>query len=391
MPAPVYVLDERLKKWATPTQAEYLDAVNKHGSFTAAAAALGRNKATLMDSFKALKKKAAIHGYDPKHQLVHPVPEPFVLGAYTQQIGKDGKQEKIWLKAKLSNEQIVEAIRAAASALSEQVPKADPTPAPQACEEDLCNVYTLTDCHVGMRAWAKETGDDWDLDIAERMLLAAFRSMVLRSPKASTGVVAQLGDWLHFDSLSAVTPTSGHLLDADSRYSKVVQASVRILRTVIDCALLHHEQVIVLMAEGNHDMASSVWLRHMFALLYEREPRVKVIDSELPYYIHTHGETLLAWHHGHLKKPEQLPLVFAAQFPREWGNTSRRYCHTGHMHHVAEKEHNGMTVIQHPTIAARDAWAARGGYLSQRQITAITYHSKYGQASRTTVVPEMFM
>jgi hypothetical protein len=49
-----------------------------------------------------------------------------------------------------------------------------------------------------------------------------------------------------------------------------------------------------------------------------------------------------------------------------------------------------MTVIQHPTLAARDAYAARGGWLSERSATAITYHDKFGQVARNTVVPEMF-
>jgi DNA repair exonuclease SbcCD nuclease subunit len=161
------------------------------------------------------------------------------------------------------------------------------------------------------------------------------------------------------------------------------------LRHVIDRALENHAKVIVLMAEGNHDMASSVWLRHLFGLLYENEPRVDVMDSELPYYVHTHGETMLAFHHGHLKKNDQLPLLFAAQYPKEWGNTTKRYCHTGHRHHVEEKEHSGMMVIQHATIAARDAYAARGGWIAERKIKAITYHKEYGETSTVTCTPEM--
>jgi hypothetical protein len=86
-----------------------------------------------------------------------------------------------------------------------------------------------------------------------------------------------------------------------------------------------HEKVVVLMAEGNHDMASSVWLRVMFRALYENEPRVEVIDSELPYYCHQHGKTMLAFHHGHLKKNDQLPLLFASQYPEVWGATTKRY------------------------------------------------------------------
>ena len=240
-----------------------------------------------------------------------------------------------------------------------------------------------------MLAWHKEGGADWDLEIAERTLTGAFDRLVESSPPARTCVVAQLGDFLHSDGLLPVTPTSNHILDQDGRFSKVVQAAVRVLRRVIRTALDHHETVHVLMAEGNHDMASSVWLRVMFKALYENEPRVQMIDGELPFYAMQHGQTMLAWHHGHLKKNDALPLLFAAQYPRMWGDTTKRYCHTGHRHHVEEKEHSGMTVLQHSTLAARDAYAARGGWHSERQATSITYHSRWGQVARHTVTPEM--
>jgi hypothetical protein len=127
----------------------------------------------------------------------------------------------------------------------------------------------------------------------------------------------------------------------------------------------------------------------MFQALYENEPRIKVIDSELPYYVYQHGQTMLAWHHGHLSKNNALPILFASQFPKMWGETKKRYAHCGHRHHVEEKEHSGMTVIQHSTLAARDAYASRGGWMSERHVTSITYSDKYGQVARNTVTPEM--
>jgi hypothetical protein len=213
--------------------------------------------------------------------------------------------------------------------------------------------------------------------------------MVMSSPQASVGVVAQLGDWLHSDGILPVTPTSHNILDQDGRFSKIVQSSVRILRHLVDFALARHEKVIVLMAEGNHDISSSIWLRIMFNALYENEPRVEVIDSEMPYYVYQHGKTMLSFHHGHLKKNDYLPLFFAAQFSKVWGETEKRYCHTGHRHHVEEKEHSGMTVVQHPTLAARDAYASRGGWVAERQVSAITYHKAYGQVAKITITPDM--
>jgi hypothetical protein len=384
-------VDDALIEFATVRDLDYIEAVRAHGSFGKAATALGLHKSTLTHAMKALRVRAAKRGYSPKHHMTETVPDGFLVKG-TSTLFKDGKPVVQWVKSAIDSERQAELMRAAVGAMSEEIPRAKPQPAPKHCAEHLCNVYTLTDSHVGMLAWHKEGGADWDLSIAEKTLVGCFEQMVMSCPKAHTAVVAQLGDYLHYDSaLAAVTPTSGHSLDADGRMPKMVKVAIRILRHVISFALERHARVIVLLAEGNHDISSSVWLRAMFQALYENEPRVEVIDSELPYYAYQHGKTMLAWHHGHLSKNDQLPILFASQFPQMRGATEKRYAHTGHRHHKEVKEHSGITVQQHTTIAARDSYAARGGWTSERGVEAITYHSKFGQAGTVVVTPEMLM
>jgi hypothetical protein len=132
-----------------------------------------------------------------------------------------------------------------------------------------------------------------------------------------------------------------------------------------------------------------MWLRMMFAAIYENEPRLSVNGSELPYYVVHFGKVMLGIHHGHMVKNDQLPLIFASSYPETWGASTKRYAHTGHRHHRETKEHAGMIVEQHPTLAARDAYAARGGWIAERAANAITYHSEFGEVGRTTVTPEM--
>jgi hypothetical protein len=36
-----------------------------------------------------------------------------------------------------------------------------------------------------------------------------------------------------------------------------------------------------------------------------------------------------------------------------------------------------------------DAWAARGGWISERQVTSITYSARFGEVARNTVTPQM--
>jgi hypothetical protein len=189
--------------------------------------------------------------------------------------------------------------------------------------------------------------------------------------------------------MDAVTPTSKHLLDADTRFQKLVRVAIRAIRRVIGLLLDKHQRVHVLMAEGNHDMASSIWLREWLRAIYENEPRVHVDVSPDPYYCVEHGKTALFFHHGHKKRPAQIDTVFAAKFREVFGRTEHAYAHMGHLHHIDVKETNLMLVEQHRTLAAPDAHASRGGWLSGRDAQVITYSRRFGEVGRVRVSAKM--
>ena len=382
-------IDEALFAYATPRQREVLEAVNLHGSAIAASLALGMNKGAASDAYNAVVKKAARSGYSPKHDFTRPVPEGYVAKGVSTYYNSEGKPSGQWVKASLSHEALVDAMREAVEGFKDEIPPVVSINAPAASEEHLCNLYTFTDYHLGMLAWHKEGGSDWNISLAEKTIIAALARMIDQSPKAHTAVVNIQGDFLHTDGKTPVTPASKHVLDADSRFPKIRRSAIRIIRSLVTMSLHRHQEVHLIIAEGNHDEESAGWLADLFSVHYEEEPRVTVNDSVLPFYVLEWGNTMLGIHHGHKVKNESLPLLFAAQFPQAWGNTTRREIHCGHRHHRDEKEYNGVTVVQHPTLAARDAYAARGGWIADRAAWAITYHKKYGPVGRVMVTTEM--
>jgi hypothetical protein len=382
--------DPQVIAQATVRDLDFIDALRTCGGSAATAAKrLKIGRSAICNAMQRLRKRLEAHSYAPEHGLTHSTsPMRIAKGVSTLYDG-DGQIRLQWVKDQLDTEQWEQIKRAAVEALAIELPKYKPVPWRGVSTPDLMTQYTLTDSHVGMLAWGRETGEPWDLKIAEDVLVGCFEQMIIAAPPAKYGFLCQLGDFLHQDGFAAVTPASGHNLDSDGRFEKIVEVALRILRRVITMMLHKHESVAVLLAEGNHDPVSSSWLRVLFKALFENEPRVRVIQSPLPYYCIQFGETMVGAHHGHLKANAGLPLLFAAQFPKEWGATTKRYIHTGHWHHVDEKEHNGVTVIQHPTLAARDAYAARMGYVALRQVTAITYHQSFGKVRTDTIVPEM--
>ena len=379
---------------ATDRQRDVIDAVIKFGSNRKAASELGITHQAVDNTINAVKKRAAKKGWSPDHDMTKPVPDGFGIKGHSTLYDKDGNVKIQWVKTQVDQERQLELMQEVIATLMEDVPRLDPIPSlgsmsPGCYHTNLLNQYTITDYHMGMLAWHKETGDDWDINIAKKVLHGCFQQMIASAPLAETCIINQLGDFLHSDGIAPVTPTSGHILDQDGRFSKIVKATILTLREIIDMALVKHEMVHVLMAEGNHDPASSIWLRQVFSLLYENEPRVTVDTSVSPYYAHQFGNTALFYHHGHLSKNASLPLLFATDFAKMWGDTTKRYIHTGHRHHVEVKEHPGATVHQHPTLAAKDAYAARGGWRAERRANCITYHKEFGEVGSNTVSPEM--
>jgi hypothetical protein len=354
--------------------AEALAAVDEYGNISAAALALGINRATFQSRVNEGRRRQS---------------GMIVTGRSTLTNLQTGEPVMEWVKESLDRQREEEARQAAFKAMAAELPRAAPVPAPNSYSGELCNLYTYSDFHLGMLAWGKEGGADWDLKIAEQTLIDSFTMMVAQSPNAHTAVLNIQGDMLHTDGLLPLTPGHKHVLDADGRFSKIVASAIRAIRELVRLALAKHSSVHLIIAEGNHDEASSVWLRQMFTALYDEEPRITVNASELPFYAFQWGDTMLGVHHGHKVKNEHLPLLFAAQFPQMWGETTKREIHCGHRHHRDEKEYNGATVIQHPTIAARDAYAARGGWIADRSVQSICYHKRFGQVGRVSICPEM--
>lgn len=374
----------------TDSQREKLQAIVDHGSANAASKKLGVTRQTVDTARNIVRKKAARRGWSPEHDMTKTTPDTHVVKGVSTLYDEDGKPKLQWVKTGLDHEKLEELQLAAVEALKEELP---PLPViklkHKQHNKNQLNLYTLTDIHIGMLAWHEEGGDDWDLDIAEKTILDSFSHLLASSPPAEIGFFNQLGDGLHSDGLLPVTPTSKHILDQDGRFHKIVRTAISIFRKVIEMMLTKYKKVVVLMAQGNHDLASSVWLQELFAEVYDKNKRVEFIKSPSPFYAYRHGSTMLGFHHGHKAKPEKLNEIFVSEFRKMYGATDYLYIHLGHNHHQKVLETNVGKVEQHPTLAARDAYSSHLGYDSERLMQVITYDKEHGDVGRSVFKPAM--
>lgn len=376
-----------LFEFCTTRQAEVLDTYLRHdNSSTRASAELGITERSVRQQIAAVKKKAAAAGWTEHfdaRRFVDAGQE--VSGKST--LTKDDDGNVVWIKTTRERRDIN-----LANQLSESIDTIKPwkiIKPPKKTDKELLSVYTITDYHIGAYSWGEETGNDWDLTIAEKVLNNALSDMISSAPPSGKAVFCQLGDFLHWDGLVAITPNAKNILDADGRYEKLTTLAVNCCVSAINALLKKHNDVHVIMAEGNHDIAGSVWLRMMMQKLFADNPRVTVETSPFPFYKYVFGDVFIGWHHGHLVRIKDLAGKFYSEFGKEMGAASHRRLHTGHTHQTEVVESAGVITERHPTLSGRDAYGARGFHKTLRAAQVITYDKKAGEVSRNVVYPRM--
>lgn len=404
----------------TPDQLQQaVDAVAQCGTVTGASRLLNLNRATLEGRLREAKRRGFVAGVAPPlvmkgqsvlrdkegnevarwdktklagrddSEVAH-IPEPrriSKISTYYDQLGNVAAQ---WVSERPEDIAREKAWEAFAEELAKALPRTKPTKGPAKVNADLLACYPVGDHHVGMMAWAEETGDaNYDLKAAEEILAAASVRLIETCPPCDQAVLAYLGDFLHTDGYAAMTPTHGHLLDADGRYPKMIEVAVRMIRSMVTAALTRHARVHIIFATGNHDIATAAFMRIMLAALYEREPRVTVDRAPTRFHYFEWGRLLLGVHHGDKVKADKLPGVMAADQREAWGRTLHRIWLTGHVHHDSRREFPGCHVESFGVLAPLDAYAAAGGYRSQRSMKALVFHREHGEQERHTVTPAM--
>lgn len=259
------------------------------------------------------------------------------------------------------------------------------SPAPEGTEDDLATIYPVADTHFGLYAWARETGQDYDLQIAERTNRAAIDDLVRSTQPSSVAVVLGLGDLTHADNSSNKTARSGNALDVDTRYAKVMQTALLFMIYAVDSALQKHGRVIVRNLPGNHDDHTALAITLALWSWYRGNPRVTVDDDPGRFWWWRFGKAFLGATHGDTVKMDKLPLVMAESRAEDWGVSKYRHIFTGHIHHKSAVEMGGVIVESFQSPAARDAWHEAAGYRSGRSLSALVFHKERGEIARHKV------
>lgn len=378
---------EGTRQFATPAQVAAIDSLVKHGSIQAAAEALGITASRLRGALTEARRRGARRGFAPSHDLTHTVPDGQHVKGVSTYYGADGNVRGQWVKSHKDEDHKVQLLLDAMQSISEPFQgKSELVIEPRDTMSEIMSVYPMGDPHFGMYAWEAETGADFDLNIAETNLVAAVDHLVALAPPSDVGMIINLGDFFHTDTMKNQTARSANVLDVDTRWQKMLEVGIRTIRRNIDQALTKHKKVVVINAVGNHDEHTSIMLSVALSLYYENNERVHVDTTPNPFKYHEHGQCLIGVMHGDTTKPAQLPGIMATDRKEAWGRTSHRYWYCGHIHHDTVKEYPGpCTVETFRTLATKDAWHNKFGYRSGRDMKLDVLHAKHGRINRHIV------
>jgi hypothetical protein len=315
---------------------------------------------------------------------VFEVPEGHAVKGVSALVDADGRTVQRWIKTREEtvSEGLVEALKSVFDAYQG---RAEASAAPDNTDSDLLSVYPIADQHLGLMSWARETGENFGLGIGSDRLRACMARVVAQSPPSRQAIILNLGDYFHADDSRNVTPRSGHSLDVDGRYFKVLSTGVQLMMDCIDLALQKHESVLVRNLPGNHDPHASVALTIALGAFYAREPRVTIDMDPSEFFYHRFGSTLIGAHHGHKAKAEDLVMSMATRRREDWGATRFHVHYSGHIHHFTGKEVAGVRCESFQTLAAKDAHSHSNSYDSGQSIQSITHHRTDGEAGRHRV------
>ncbi len=347
-----------------------------------AAESLGINPRSLYRRLNLAAKRGMVDRKD----WVQAVPPGFALRKVSTYVDKEGEVRGQWFGAVCEEDAKLATFM---EALEEMLGAHTPTAEPFLCpvldlNEDLLTVYNIGDHHLGMYAWAKETGADYDANIAWKLLEETMTDLVAHSPGSMSAIVLNLGDFFHTDNDLSRTGEHGNPLDTDTRYARVLRMGIDLTILTIQLALQKHVHVTYRALPGNHDPYASIALGLAVSKFFELEERVTVDLDPSYFFIYQFGKVMIAASHGDKTKPEKFIGLMAAKWPEIWGATLFRYAYLGHVHHKGSGgEGLGAVWETFQTLAPKDSWHSQMGFMSHRSMTAITHHKEQGERFRT--------
>lgn len=227
----------------------------------------------------------------------------------------------------------------------------------------------IADLHLGKLCWHRETGENFDIQIAQNRFNDILVKVIERVKVFDYNrILFPIGnDFFNSDTMWNST-TAGTPQDEDVRWQRSYKIGRELLINAIDFLKLY-APVDVVVVQGNHDFQKMFYLGDALELWYSKCKDVTVNNKPNVRKYYQYGNVLIGYTHGGQEKLADLPLIMAQENPDLWSKTKYREMHIAHLHfqknirYISLEEHKGVVVRQFRSPTGTDAWHSKKGFV----------------------------
>lgn len=259
---------------------------------------------------------------------------------------------------------------------------------PNVKEGEHLLVVNPADIHIGKLAIAKETGEEYNMELAKSRVLEGVRGIINRaSGYRIEKVLFCIGnDVLHVDNVFNTT-TKGTQQDQDGKWWQSFELALEVYVAAVDM-LLQVAPVDCVHSMSNHDYQSGYHLAHCLKSWYRNNENVTVDAGPSYRKYYRYHNNMIGLEHGDGAKANDLPLLMAQEAPKMWANCEYRTMFLHHVHHKIKtkfqsaKDYIGVTVEYMRSPSGSDSWHARKGYKgAPKAVEGFLFHKDNGRVA----------
>ena len=249
-------------------------------------------------------------------------------------------------------------------------------------DSQVAGVLSIQDLHFG-----KEGNDNIEEEFKKTitdLVLKAYHSHNIEKIYYVIG-----GDLLNMDTFSGTT-TSGTPVDNGLKAEEAYTKAFSILHWSVLFISQFCKNLEVVYLPGNHDRLSSFHLAHGLKIACSNQPNIEFNVEYSERKVCVYYNNFFAFEHGDVSS-KNTPLLYATEFPMEWGSTKFRTCFTGHWHRkksvefISENEIHGFTIKNLPSLSATDYWHYHNKFTGSKRAAVLELHSQHnGKVSEFT-------
>jgi hypothetical protein len=262
-------------------------------------------------------------------------------------------------------------------------------------DEGVMYEISMPDIHLGLLAWAEESGTDSDLKLTEALVNKVTNQLIAHVKHMPVSrILFPIGnDYFNVNDKKEET-IHGTRQQEDTRWQKTFRRGHQLMVQQID-KLQTIAPVDVPVIPGNHDEERAFYMGEVLSARYRNCPNVTVDNRAVKRKYYAYGVNLIGLTHGYYEKPANLCNLMPLEVPQLWAASKYREFHLGDKHHKKDiltftEEFTGVTVRITRALSAASTWAFDKGFLGAlRAGEGFVWHPTKGLIAQYTAAGDL--